>query len=95
MTERARRGFPAEFLGTLFATRGKIVVIARRFKMNNAKATKFTVGDLVVAATDAAFEVSGDEKRAYQLAGLVVNLILRSQKSMDSHSDGWNKETFH
>ncbi|MGH7833585.1 MAG: hypothetical protein ACREQK_08070 [Candidatus Binatia bacterium] len=37
-----------------------------------------TVGDLVVAATDAALEVSKNKKRAYQLAGVVVNKILRA-----------------
>jgi hypothetical protein len=37
-----------------------------------------TVGDLVVAVTDAALEVSKDKKRAYRLAGVVVNKILRA-----------------
>ncbi len=35
-----------------------------------------TVGDLVVAVTDAALEIVKDEKKAYQIAGLVVNEML-------------------
>jgi hypothetical protein len=37
-----------------------------------------TVGDLVVAATDAALEVSKNKKRAYRIAEVVVNKILRA-----------------
>lgn len=35
-----------------------------------------TVGDLVVAVTDAALEVVHDERKAYQVAGLVLNNML-------------------
>lgn len=37
-----------------------------------------TVGDLVVAATDAALEISKDKKRAYKIAEVVVNKILKA-----------------
>jgi hypothetical protein len=45
--------------------------------VSNAKKIHVTVGDLVVAATEAAFEVASSEKKAYRLAGLVVNKMLR------------------
>ncbi len=35
-----------------------------------------TVGDLVVAVTDAALEIVKNEKKAYQIAGFVVNEML-------------------
>ena len=36
-----------------------------------------TVGDLVVAVTDVAYQVSHDEKKSYQIASIVVDKLLR------------------
>jgi hypothetical protein len=36
------------------------------------KAEELTIGDLIVAITDAASEVTEDEDMAYQIAGLVL-----------------------
>ncbi len=41
---------------------------------------KTTVGDLVVAAMEAALEVSRDERRASRLAGIVLNKILNDSR---------------
>ncbi len=38
----------------------------------NFKAEQVTIGDLIVAITDAALEVTEDENMAYQIAGLVL-----------------------
>jgi hypothetical protein len=37
----------------------------------NFKAEQLTIGDLIIAITDAALEVTEDEDMAYQIAGLV------------------------
>ena len=47
---------------------------------SSARRLKTTVGDLVVAAMEAALEVSRDERKAPRLAGIVLNKILK-----DSH----------
>ncbi len=39
-----------------------------------------TVGDLVVAAMDAALEVSRNQRKAYRLAGIVLNKILSDSR---------------
>ena len=39
-----------------------------------------TVGDLVVAAMDAALEVSKDQREAYRLAGIALNKILSDSR---------------
>jgi len=44
----------------------------------NGKGQQITLGDLVVAVTDVALEFSPNEKRAYQIAGAIVNNLLRS-----------------
>jgi hypothetical protein len=38
---------------------------------------QITVGDLVVAIMDAALEVAENESKAYQIAGLALNRVLR------------------
>jgi hypothetical protein len=44
------------------------------------KRLQTTVGDLVVAATDAALEVSRNQRKAYRLAGIVLNKILNDSR---------------
>ena len=44
---------------------------------HNVKGPQTTLGDLVLAVTDAAMEISSNEKRAYQIASAVVNRVLR------------------
>ena len=39
---------------------------------------QITVGDLIMAVTEAAFEVTGDEDQAYQIASLVLVDLLQS-----------------
>lgn len=46
-----------------------------------------TVGDLVVAAMDAALEVSKDQRKAHRLAGIVLNKIL-SDSRLSAHRFG-------
>ena len=41
------------------------------------KKQPLTVGDLVVAVTDVAFEMSKDEKKAYEIARVVVGNLLK------------------
>jgi hypothetical protein len=43
---------------------------------HNVRRHNMTLGDLVVAVTEEALEVANDEKKAYQLAEVVVNRIL-------------------
>jgi len=44
------------------------------------KRLQTTVGDLVVAAMDAALEVSRNERKAYRLAGIVLNKMLNDSR---------------
>jgi hypothetical protein len=44
------------------------------------KRLQTTVGDLVVAATDAALEVSRNQRKAYRLAGIVLNKMLNDSR---------------
>lgn len=44
------------------------------------KRLQTTVGDLVVAAMDAALEVSGNQRKAYRLAGIVLNKMLNDSR---------------
>ena len=44
------------------------------------KRLRTTVGDLVVAATDAALEVSRNQRKAYRLAGIVLNKMLNDSR---------------
>ena len=44
------------------------------------KRLQTTVGDLVVAAMDAALEVSRNERKAYRLAGIVLNKMLKDSR---------------
>ncbi len=41
---------------------------------------QITVGDLVVAAMDAAMEVSRNRRKAYRLAGIVLNKMLSDSR---------------
>jgi hypothetical protein len=61
------------------------------------KRLRFTVGDLVVAATEAAFEIAGNEKTAYRLAGFIVNKMLsrRFRKAGPSAADLTGRWRFH
>jgi hypothetical protein len=46
-------------------------------KSNVQRTTRpLTLGELVVAVTEVAFEVSKDEKKAYQIASIVVGKLL-------------------
>ena len=71
-------------LGMEFANRRYFIASLKEkedLRMNtgrNVRRMELTIGELVVSATDAALEVSKNEKRAYQIAGIVVNKILRS-----------------
>jgi hypothetical protein len=47
---------------------------------SSARRLKTTVGDLVVAAMEAALEVSRDERKAPRLAGIVLNKILKDSR---------------
>ena len=38
---------------------------------------QITVGDLILAIMDAALETTENEKKAYQIAGLALNRVLR------------------
>ena len=44
------------------------------------KRLQTTVGDLVVAAMDAALEVSRNQRKAYRLAGIVLNKMLNDAR---------------
>jgi predicted RNA-binding protein len=46
------------------------------------KTGQLTLGDLVVAATEVAFEVSKDEKKAYQIASIVVEKMLEMRPAI-------------
>jgi hypothetical protein len=47
---------------------------------SSARRLKTTVGDLVVAAMEAALEVSRDKRTAPRLAGIVLNKILKDSR---------------
>lgn len=47
-----------------------------------------TVGDLVVAVMDEALEVIKDERKAYQVAGVVLNKLLKLSKPISTVSSG-------
>jgi hypothetical protein len=44
------------------------------------KRMQITVGDLVVTAMDAALEVSGNQRKACRLAGIVLNKMLNDSR---------------
>jgi hypothetical protein len=44
------------------------------------KKMQITVGDLVVTAMDAALEVSGNQRKAYRLARIVLNKMLNDSR---------------
>ncbi len=46
-----------------------------------------TLGDLVVAVTDAAIEVSKNEQKAYRIADLAVRNVLKLSLSAASRAD--------
>lgn len=45
-------------------------------KATNQKKEELTIGDLIVAVTDAAFETTQDEAQAYEIAGRVLTKLL-------------------
>ena len=53
-----------------------------------------TLGDLVVAVSDAAFEVCDEKKGAYLLAGLVLEEILKKAPLRTSDIAGLSEEFY-
>ena len=53
-----------------------------------------TLGDLVVAVSDAAFELCEDKKGAYLLAGLVLEEILKKAPLRTSNITGLSEECY-
>jgi hypothetical protein len=51
----------------------------------NVKRLRTTLGELVIAITDAALEVSRSERAAYRLTGLVLNRMLQPVPVIASH----------
>ena len=47
-----------------------------------------TLGDFVVAVTDAAIEVSKNERKAYRIADLALRNVLKLSLSAASRTDG-------
>ncbi len=58
------------------------------------KRLRTTVGDLVVAAMDAALEVSRNQRKAYRLAGIVLNKML-SDSRLRGHQPGVKRTLLH
>jgi hypothetical protein len=46
--------------------------------MKAARSIRTTVGELIVTITDAALEVSRDERKAYRLTGIVLNRMAQA-----------------
>jgi hypothetical protein len=56
-----------------------------------------TIGDFIVAVVDAALEVSKDERKAYQITGVVLNKFLRasSHKADQHNASFYDREWLH
>lgn len=52
------------------------------------KRLQTTVGDLVVAAMDVALEVSKNQRKAYRLAGIVLNKMLNDSRFKEHRFKG-------
>lgn len=58
---------------------------------------KITIGDLVVAVTDAAIEVSKNERKAYRIADLALRRILSiaSRENFQGNPSGGDPMRYH
>lgn len=64
---------------------------------SNVKGRQVTIGDLVVAVTDAAIEVAKNERKAYRIANLALRKILRISLSEAYQGTGsdYDPKRFH
>lgn len=64
---------------------------------SNVKGRQVTIGDLVVAVTDAAIEVARNERKAYRIANLALRKILSISLSAACQGTGsdYDPKRFH